>query len=183
MHFFPSSFVSVFKNEFDEICQTGIQAWGYICKDVLQRLRTKPVYSNLYMNYLAFAVYDKERCSKRKVWVPFLHIYAEQQSFPCFGRPAITEMENEQEELLLRYMREIVIYPCSKTIMMVFHYNEADGNYLLLDMLEHFVWQIDYKYDLDYEKVFTTPVPYSYSKTELLYNELMKEGVNIYKAR
>lgn len=130
------------------------------------------------MNYLAITTYSGERCSNRKVWVPSLNSFAEQLGLPCFARPAIIRKENEKEAL--QYFRDIVIFSWDRNDVMVLKYNEADGSYMLLEIIENLFWFNASGVD---NNVFVTPVPYSYSEIPFLYNMLYSELTKLYQNR
>lgn len=159
-----------------EICHSDIRLWGTICRTVIHHLRNNYLeYKNLYANYPAFNKGSK--CELRNVRLPQMPEPVRQNSLPCFARSWMIPIGIPNQ--FLQYHNEIIIFPYTKSIIMIFSRIPNTDEYIILKFYSGFKWPNA----LISRSLFTTPIPYAHEITEELYSDLRANCSEFYFQR
>lgn len=135
-----------------EICNYNIAMWAAICQKVIHHLRHIYGYNNLFMNYRAFK--KGRMCKQRKIYLPNALEPVKQNSLPCYCRPAISEVGMPNQ--FLQYYKDIIIFPHSTRVMMIFQRDQITRRFSVLEFLKNIKW-VNVKPVEDI--LFTIPTP------------------------
>lgn len=169
-------FILIFFFSDHEICHSDIRLWGTICRTIIHYLRNNYLeYKNLYANYPAFNKGSK--CKLRDVRLPQIPEPVRQNSLPCPARPWIIPIGTPNQ--FLQFHNDIIIFPYSKSIMMIFSRIPNTNEYTILKFHRKFKWT----YELLNRSLFTIPIPHGHEITEELYSDLSSKCSELYIQR